>query len=38
MTTKIFCDDAGFTGDNLLHLDQPYFGYAAVAIEPAEAK
>lgn len=37
MTTTIYCDDAGFTGDKLLDTAQPFFGYAAVAIEPDAA-
>ncbi len=37
MATTVYCDDAGFTGDNLLDAAQPFFAYAAVAIEPKEA-
>ena len=37
MATTVYCDDAGFTGDNLLNRDQPFFAYSAVAIEPSEA-
>lgn len=37
MVTTIYCDDAGFTGDNLLQREQPFFGFAAVAVEPEEA-
>ena len=37
MATKIYCDDAGFTGDKLLDPDQPFFGYSAVGVEPDEA-
>ncbi len=37
MATTVYCDDAGFTGDNLLDAAQPFFAYAAVAIEPSEA-
>ena len=37
MITSVFCDDAGFTGDNLLNKEQPYFAYSAVAIEPDAA-
>ncbi|MGS1016145.1 DUF3800 domain-containing protein [Allosphingosinicella humi] len=37
MATNIYCDDAGFTGDNLLNTDQPYFGYSAIAIGPDAA-
>jgi hypothetical protein len=34
----IFCDEAGYTGNNLLQADQPLFVYSAVNVEPAEAK
>jgi hypothetical protein len=37
MATRVYCDDAGFTGDNLLQAEQPFFGYAAVAIGPDAA-
>jgi hypothetical protein len=37
MATNIYCDDAGFTGDNLLNTEQPFFGYSAVAVSPGEA-
>ncbi|MGF7151884.1 hypothetical protein FHS96_005552 [Sphingomonas zeicaulis] len=37
MVTTIYCDDAGFTGDNLLNPDQPFFAYAATAVEPSQA-
>ena len=37
MATTVYCDDAGFTGDHLLNLEQPFFGYSAVAISPEEA-
>ncbi|HEY0598286.1 DUF3800 domain-containing protein [Sphingopyxis sp.] len=37
MATNIYCDDAGFTGDNLLNVDQPYFAYSAIAIGPDAA-
>lgn len=37
MATNIYCDDAGFTGDDLLNLDQPYFAYSAIAIGPGAA-
>lgn len=37
MPNTVFCDDAGFTGDHLTNRDQPYFAYAAVAIEPDQA-
>jgi len=35
--TTIYCDEAGFTGNNLLDPEQPYYAYAAITIEPAEA-
>lgn len=37
MVTTVYCDDAGFTGDNLLNQDQPFFAYSAVAIENENA-
>lgn len=37
MVSTVFCDDAGFTGDNLLNPEQPFFAYAAVAIEAHQA-
>ena len=42
MTTQtlahtIYCDEAGFTGNNLLDEQQPAFAYASVAIEETEA-
>lgn len=33
----IFCDESGFTGNNMLNLEQPYFSYAAINIEKDEA-
>jgi hypothetical protein len=33
----IACDEAGFTGPDLLHKDQRFFAYASVAISDAEA-
>ncbi|PHR47768.1 MAG: hypothetical protein COA32_07390 [Fluviicola sp.] len=30
---KIFCDESGFTGDDLLQRDQPYFTYSAVQLD-----
>ena len=43
MTTEtlahtIYCDEAGFTGNNLLDEHQPAFAYASVAIEETEAE
>src|SRR5882724_2870328 len=37
-TYTVFCDESGFTGNNLLDAQQPTFVYAAVAIEAEEAK
>ena len=33
----VFCDESGFTGNNLWQADQPFFVYAAVSIDPDEA-
>lgn len=33
----LFCDESGFTGQDLLNRDQPFFSYSSVLIEPAEA-
>ena len=38
MTTYIWCDEAGSTGNNLLDREQPLFAYAAVALDEAAAK
>ncbi|MBK6851752.1 MAG: DUF3800 domain-containing protein [Burkholderiales bacterium] len=35
---KIYFDESGFTGNNLLHPDQNYFAYASVATDDTEAK
>ena len=34
---KIYCDEAGFTGENLLNDDQPFFTFASVAIDEQSA-
>jgi hypothetical protein len=34
----IFCDESGFTGQDLLNPDQPYFSYSSVLIDPEEAQ
>lgn len=34
----VYCDESGFTGNNLLDKSQPVFAYAAVAIEPESAE
>jgi hypothetical protein len=36
-TLDIFCDEAGFTGQNLLSREQRFFAYGSVAIDPLEA-
>ena len=33
----VFCDESGFTGENLWHVDQPHFVYAAVSVPEDEA-
>lgn len=42
MTTQgintIYCDEAGFTGNDLFSPEQPYFVYSSVLISPLEAK
>jgi hypothetical protein len=35
---EIYCDESGFTGNNLLNKNQPYFTYASIAIRNEEAK
>ncbi|MCB2380399.1 DUF3800 domain-containing protein [Hymenobacter sp. BT635] len=37
MKTNIYCDEAGYTGDDLQEANQPYFTYAGVALEHQEA-
>jgi hypothetical protein len=37
-TVQIYGDESGFTGNNLLHREQPFFVYGTVAIEPAGAR
>ena len=37
MPQAVYCDEAGFTGENLLNREQRFFAYAAVAVEPIEA-
>ena len=34
---SLFCDESGFTGQDLLNPDQPYFSYSSVLIDPMEA-
>lgn len=38
MAQKIYFDESGFTGNNLLNEKQNYFAYASVATNPDEAK
>lgn len=38
MTQRIYFDESGFTGNNLLDEKQSYFAYASVATNPEEAK
>lgn len=38
MSQKIFFDESGFTGNNLLSPDQRYFAYASIATDDAEAR
>lgn len=38
MTQKIFFDESGFTGNNLLQSHQMHFAYGSVATDDAEAK
>jgi len=38
MTQRIYFDESGFTGNNLLHERQNYFAYASVATNPEEAE
>jgi hypothetical protein len=38
MTQKVYFDESGFTGNNLLHPDQMFFAYASVATDDDEAR
>lgn len=38
MPQKIYFDESGYTGNNLLHPDQRFFAYASVATDDEEAK
>lgn len=33
----VSCDEAGYTGPDLLHNEQPFFSYASIAISDEEA-
>ncbi|MCT7985563.1 DUF3800 domain-containing protein [Laspinema sp. A4] len=35
---QIYCDESGFTGNDLLNQETPFFAYAAVAVSHEEAK
>jgi Protein of unknown function (DUF3800) len=35
---EIYCDESGFTGNNLLNVNQPFFTYASIAISNEEAE
>lgn len=35
--TNLFCDESGFTGQDLLNPDQQYFSYSSVLMNPLEA-
>jgi hypothetical protein len=35
---EIYCDESGFTGNNLLDKATPFFAYATVAVSHEEAK
>ena len=34
----IYCDEAGFTGNNMLNTEQPIFTYASIAMDQTEAR
>jgi hypothetical protein len=34
---NVYCDEAGFSGNNLLDANQPFFTYSAVALDEADA-
>ncbi|MBW4237605.1 DUF3800 domain-containing protein [Enterobacter roggenkampii] len=38
MIKNVYFDESGFTGNNLLSKDQPYFSYAAVVTDDEESK
>ncbi|PZO43432.1 MAG: hypothetical protein DCF19_05685 [Pseudanabaena frigida] len=38
MTQQIYCDESGFTGNNMSDIDSPFFTYASVAINHCEAE
>jgi hypothetical protein len=38
MTQEIYCDESGFTGNDLSNIQTPYFSYASVAVSNYEAE
>ncbi|WP_435851570.1 DUF3800 domain-containing protein [Streptomyces thermolilacinus] len=38
MSQRIYFDESGYTGNNLLHPKQNYFAYASVATDDDEAR
>ncbi|HBQ0943525.1 TPA: DUF3800 domain-containing protein, partial [Klebsiella pneumoniae] len=38
MVKNVYFDESGFTGNNLLSKDQPFFSYAAVITDEEESK
>jgi hypothetical protein len=38
MTQEIYCDESGFTGNNMSDIDNPCFTYASVAVNHCEAE
>lgn len=38
MTQEIYCDESGFTGNNMSDIETPFFSYASVAVSRFEAE
>jgi hypothetical protein len=38
MTQEIYCDESGFTGNDLSNIQTPYYSYASVAVSHCEAE
>ena len=38
LPTTIYCDEAGYSGNNLFDKHQPHFVYSSVAVDPDEAE
>lgn len=38
LPTTIYCDEAGYSGNNLFDDEQPHFVYSSVAVDPQEAE